>query len=270
MRTALLERQKRVIAARRAAVVACVLAAALGAVMMGCVGGMPKVPDDPEKLLEKGDNYYQRERYFGAQELFKAFITRYPGHDRSDYAQFMLGESYYADRDYAMAAVEYQILVTNYGYSEYVDDGYFKQALCAFNQSPKPQLDQTHAYQALDKLEQFIQVFTQSPLIPEAQEYIKQIHLKLAEKEYDNAEFYFRTKRYISSLVYLNKIIDNYPDNEYWVRALYLKAKVFYARGEKKDEALELIQQVLDQPDNKRLDEVKRRAKVLRDDVERM
>jgi outer membrane protein assembly factor BamD len=237
---------------------------------MGCAGGVPKVPNDPEEHLKKGDRYFEREKYFGSQELFKAFITRYPGHDRSDYAQFMLAESYYEDRDYPMASVEYQILVTNYGYSEYVDDGYFKQALCAFKQSPKPQLDQTMAYEALSKLEQFVQVFTQSPLIPEAQDYIKQIHYKLAEKEFKNAEFYFKTKRYISCLVYLNKIIDNYPDNEYWVRAVYMKARVFYVRGEKKEEALELLQQVADQPDAGNLDEVKRRAKALRKDVEEM
>ncbi|UCH85276.1 MAG: outer membrane protein assembly factor BamD, partial [Candidatus Latescibacterota bacterium] len=229
----------------------------------------PRIPNDPEALIDKGDRYYEREKYYGAQELFKAFITRYPGHDRSDYAQFMLAESYYADRDYPMAAVEYQILVTNYGYSDYVDDGYFKQALCSYHQAPKPRLDQTLTYDALAKLEQFEQVFTQSPLIPEARDYKKKIHERLAEKEFENAEFYFKTKRYISSLVYLNKIIDNYPDNEYWVRALYLKAKVFYVRGEKKDESIELLQRVLEQPEEARLEEVKRRARQLLRDVER-
>jgi outer membrane protein assembly factor BamD len=243
---------------------------ALGVIVLGCAGGVPKIPNDADALLSKGDRYFERGKYFGSQELFKAFITRYPGHDRSDYAQFMLGESYFADRDYAMASVEYQILVTNYGYSEYVDDGYFKQALCSWKQSPKPQLDQTMAYEALAKFEQFIQVFTQSPLIPEAQDCIKQIHEKLAEKEYKNAEFYFKTKRYLSALIYLDKIIDNYPDNQYWIRALYLKANVFYTRGEKKDEAIQLLQQVLEQPDGGRVDEIKRRARVLLKDVENM
>ncbi|MEJ2722027.1 MAG: outer membrane protein assembly factor BamD [bacterium] len=247
----------------------CAALVAINALVMGCAGGVPKIPSDPEEILAKGERYYEQQKYFGAQGLFKAFLTRFPGHDRSDYAQFMLAESYYADRDYAMAAVEYQVLVTNYGYSEYVDDGYFKQALCSYKQAPKPQLDQTMSYDALSKLEQFVQVFTQSPLLPEAKETIKEIHAKLAEKELKNAEYYFKSKRYVSSLIYLDKIIDNYPDNEYWVRALYLKAKVLYTRGEREAEAVELLQRVLDMPDSKELNEVKRRARVLLEDLER-
>jgi outer membrane protein assembly factor BamD len=250
-------------------IVAVVGIAMFAAFIIGCAGGVPKIPNDPEEILSKGDRYFERDKYFGAQELFKAFLTRFPGHDRSDYAQFMLAESYYGNRDYPMASVEYQILVTNYGYSEYVDDGYFKNAMCSIKQAPKPQLDQTMSYDALAKLDQFAQVFTQSPLLPDAQEQIKQIHAKLAEKEFKNAEFYFKTKRYISSLVYLDKIIDNYPDNEYAVRAMYLKAKVLYVRGEREDEAVELLQRVLDMPDSGELSEVKRRARALLADLER-
>jgi len=39
----------------------------------------------------------------------------------------MLGESYFNMEEYALAAVEYRVLVTNYGYSEYVDEGYFRK-----------------------------------------------------------------------------------------------------------------------------------------------
>jgi outer membrane protein assembly factor BamD len=230
------------------------------AFIIGCAGGVPSIPNDPEQILSKGDQYHKREKYFQSQALYQAFLTRYPGHDRSDYAQYMMAESYYGDEEYALAAVEYQILVTNYGYSEYVDDGYFKQALCNYKQAPKPHLDQTKTYEALSQLQQFVQVFTKSPILPEAQKYIQQIHERLANKEYDNAVFYHEGKRYESAMIYLNKIIDNYPDNSYWASAMYLKAKILTDRGENEDEAVDLLRRVLEYPEDL---EVKRRADLL-------
>ncbi|UCG53144.1 MAG: outer membrane protein assembly factor BamD [Candidatus Latescibacterota bacterium] len=240
--------------------VARILCVVFAALLVGCAGGVPSIPNDPEEILSKGDQYHKRKKYLQSQALYKAFLTRYPGHDRSDYAQFMVAESYYGDEEYALAAVEYQILVTNYGYSEYVDDGYFKQALCNYKQAPKPHLDQTKTYEALSQLQQFVQVFTRSPILPEAQKYIQKIHERLAKKELSNATFYYDSKRYPSALIYLNKIIDDYPDNSHWVGAMYLKAKILTERGENEDEAIELLRRVMEYPED--LD-VKKRADLL-------
>jgi outer membrane assembly lipoprotein YfiO len=212
----------------------------------GCAGGIPSIPNSPDEIIAKADRYFQRGKFFSSQELFKAFLERHAGHDRSDYAQFMLAESYYNQEEYALAAIEYRVLVTNYGYSEFVDESFFKQALCSYSQSPKSQLDQTKAYEALSLFQQFTQVFKESPLVPEAEKHISLIHEKLARKELDNAEYYFRSKRYKSALIYLDKIIENYPGNVNWVRAKYLKAKVLFIRGERADEARELLRQVID------------------------
>ncbi len=230
-----------------------VLIAILCAILCGCAGTMPSIPNSPETILAKGDQYFQRKKYYQSQELFKAFLTRFAGHDRSDYAQYMLAESYYGGKEYALAAVEYRVLVTNYGYSEYVDEGFFKEAVCSYFQSPKPELDQAKAFQALSQFQQFIQVYPQSPLVPEADKYIALIREKLAKKDMENAQFYFGQKRYLSALVYLDKIIQNYPGNVYWLRAKYLKAKIFYVRGERMDEAAELLRQVLDSSADPRL-----------------
>ncbi len=232
----------------------------------GCAGGMPSIPNTPDEIVTKGDRYYERGKYYASQELFKAFIERYAGHDRSDYAQFMLAESYFKQEEYALAAVEYRVLVTNYGYSEYVDEGFFKQGLCSYLQSPKSQLDQTKAYDALSQFQQFVQVFKDSPLVPEAEKYISLINKKLAKKEIENAEYYIRSKRYISALIYLDKIIANYPDNIYWVRAKYLKAKVLFLRGEREDEARELLRQVIDAPMDPRM---KRDAEMLMNQIQK-
>jgi outer membrane protein assembly factor BamD len=177
----------------------------------------------------------------------------------------MLAESYFNQEEYALAAVEYRILVTNYGYSDYVDEGFFKEALCNYYQAPKSQLDQTKAYDALSQLEQFVQVYRDSPLVPEAENYIRLVRERLARKNLENATFYIGRKKYISALIYLDKVIDNYPDNPYWVEAKYLKAKVLVIRGEREDEAVALLRDVVAYPEDLR---VKKDAKLLLKEIE--
>ncbi|MEE9269354.1 MAG: outer membrane protein assembly factor BamD [Candidatus Krumholzibacteria bacterium] len=217
--------------------------------LFGCVAGMPQIPNSPDDILKSGDVHFQQGKYYQSGELYKAFLARHPGHDRSDYAQFMLGESYFADKDYALAAVEYRILVTNYGYSEYVDDGYLKEALCLHKQAPKSVLDQSKNRDALSKLERFVQIFPRSSLMPVAVEHINIIKRVLAEKELAAALFYIGRKRVDSALIYLDKIISEYRDNEFWVRALYHKAIIDIERG-REDDAIRLLSQVLAYPDD--------------------
>jgi outer membrane assembly lipoprotein YfiO len=212
-----------------------------------CTAGIPKIPPLPDQIIEQGDAYYQRKKYFQAQELYKAFLQKYAGDDRSDYAQFRLAESYFADGEYPLAAVEYRVLVSNYGYSDYVDDAFFKEALCLYEQSQRAQLDQTKTYDALAKLRQFEQVFNKSPLVPEAQKYIDKIKQKLAHKEFENAMFYYDRKRYRSAGIYFDKVIENYDGNDYWARALYFKARILMKNGEQQ-EAARLLSQVMAYP----------------------
>ena len=94
---------------------------------VGRVWRIPSIPDNPDQLLAKGDAYFQRKKYFQSQELYKAFLLRHPGNARSDHVQFMLAESYYEDDEYAFAGVEYRILVSNYGYSDYVTPEVFRR-----------------------------------------------------------------------------------------------------------------------------------------------
>jgi len=203
--------------------------------MSGCGGGVPRIPDTPDAILAKGDDYYQKGKFFQAQELYKAFLSRYPGHDRGDYAQFMLAESHFGKREFPLAAVEYQILMSNYGYSEYIDDALFKLALCYFHESPKSERDQQKARDALSRFDQFLQTFPNSPLVPEVNEKIELIHLKLAEKAFANGYYYFRRKKLKAAIIYFDKVIDNYPDNEYWARSVYFKARALEDRGEEEE-----------------------------------
>lgn len=222
------------------------------AVVTACAGSIPSIPNTPEAILERGDAYFERGKYFQSAELYKAFIERHAGHDRSDYAQFRLAESYFEDHQYALAAVEYQVLISNYGYSEFVDDALFRMGVCFWEQSPKSSLDQQRTVDALSRFNQFLQTFPSSPLVPEVQRYVRLCNAKLAQKDLSTARFYYRHKKYRAATIYCDKIIDNYPDNEAWVEALYIKGNILMTRGQK-EEAAALFSTIMNYPEDIRL-----------------
>jgi outer membrane protein assembly factor BamD len=229
-----------------AAVLAIVAATALS---IGCAGSIPSIPNTPEAILEKAQSYFENDRFFQSGELYKGFLARHPGHDRSDFAQFRLAESYFGQDEYALAAVEYQVLIWNYGYSEYVDDSLFKIGVSFWNEAPSVKRDQQKTRDALSRFEQFLQTFPNSPLVPQVQEHIKVAHERLAEKAFLNVRWYYRIKKYNAALIYCDKIIESYPDNKFWAQAVYYKGLILMGRG-KRDEAAQQFALVLAYPDD--------------------
>lgn len=62
----------------------------------GAAGAADQVYNDAFKKLQDGD-------YAGAEKGFKAFVQRYPQHALAGNAQYWLGETFYARRDYQNA-----------------------------------------------------------------------------------------------------------------------------------------------------------------------
>ncbi len=193
---------------------------------------MPKVPATPAAVLERADDYLRRGKEREAIALYTQFLDRYPGHDRADYAQFQLGEAQFKNRDYALAAVEYQVLVGNYGYSEWVDDAMFQLGVCNWSLAPKYPRDQQMATEALNRFNQFLQVYPDNARAAEARAYVREIHSRLAQKAYSAAKWYYRQREPKAALVYCEKIIRDYPDNEYWAEALLLEGQILIDRGD--------------------------------------
>jgi outer membrane protein assembly factor BamD len=221
-----------------------VAAAMLGA----CAGGLPKVPATPETVLERADDLHRRGKNTQAAALYQAFVERYAGHDRADYAQYQLANCHFDLRDYALAAVEYQVVITNFGYSEWVDEALFQIGVSYWREAPKPARDQQKSVDALSRFTQFLQTYPESPRAPEARAYVRQINARLAEKAMTSARWYQRRHEFGAALIYCDKVIDTYPDNDAWVEALYLKGTILLARGEN-ESAIAQFTRVLEYPE---------------------
>ena len=82
--------------------------------------------------------------------------------------------------------------------------------------------------------------------------------VKLEPKEYfDNAEVAQKGKRYDDAIYYYDQIVKLYPDTNDAYKALFMKAFLLSEELNKKDEAVEIFQQVLDYPEGELHDSAK-------------
>ncbi len=186
----------------------------------------------PNEKLAIADMLFDREKYADAIVEYKDFLASFAGDERSDYAQFRIAESYRLDGDQALAAVEYRILISDYGYSEYVDDAFYLEGLCAFEQAPRSERDQTKTYEALGRITRFLQLFPDSPRRAEAEKVLAAIHDRLGRKEYLSARLYHSKKRFDAALIYYDKVIANYANTVWTGKSHYYRGVILEGRGE--------------------------------------
>jgi tol-pal system protein YbgF len=72
---------------------------------------------------------YQKGDYEGARRKFEAFLKQYPNTELSDNAQFWIGETYFAKKDYEKAILEYEKAIAKYPEGDKVPSALLKQAI---------------------------------------------------------------------------------------------------------------------------------------------
>jgi len=91
--------------------------------------GVPGVSTRTGDLYRDAYETYQRGDYEGARRKFEAFLKQYPNTELSDNAQFWIGETYYARKDYEKAILEYEKAIAKYPEGDKISAALLKQAL---------------------------------------------------------------------------------------------------------------------------------------------
>jgi tol-pal system protein YbgF len=90
-----------------------------------------------EALYRSAKQAFDNADYEGAREQFEAFLKKYPKSQIADNAQFWIGETYYREKWYEKAILEYQKVIENYPKGNKVQASLLKQGLAFFNLGDK-------------------------------------------------------------------------------------------------------------------------------------
>jgi outer membrane protein assembly factor BamD len=175
------------------------------------VDGFPNSQFGPQARLGLADSYFNEggtASYVLAAGSYREFLTFYPSHPRSDYAQFQVGESF-------------------------------------FKQKNGPDRDQTSTTQALEEFERVLQYYPNSQQAPKAQERISELRQSLARAEFLAGYFYQHTRQAPrAAITRYEGILKDYPDYKRMDEVLFRLAQALALSG-RTGEALPYLDRLL-------------------------
>ncbi len=105
-------------------------------------------------------------------------------------ARFLMGKSYYLDKDYVNAIVALEDYIFHYPKLHRTEEAYYMLIDSYIKVSPDPYRDQEYTWKAIDKAKEFLARFPKSEFAHKVQELIEKAYTKIAKHEYLIARFY--------------------------------------------------------------------------------
>jgi outer membrane protein assembly factor BamD len=212
----------------------------LGAIALtfsGCFFGGKKgevvTPDgaaEPDKILyEKGLQDVTKGRYDVGRLVFQNLLITYPDSEYQERAKLAIADSFYKQGGTSgllQAKAEYEDFKTFFPTSEEIDDAQMRIALTHYRQMHKPNRDATHARAAEEEFKAFVREHPESPLVEEAQQYLREVQEVLAQGDMGVAKHEFVRRNYKGAFARAATAIRSYPDFSGQDEALYVLGRV--------------------------------------------
>lgn len=212
----------------------------------GCGWANPFDDQIPYKTrFEDGLVFFEDEKYPKSAQQFKIIVERASHTDLGDDALFFLAESYFLDEEYELALIEYEKLVSRMGFSPYIEKTRWRICETLMALSPNYYHDQESSRKAIVEIQQFLDDYPSSDYSVGADSLIKELRLRLAEKNMETGELYFKLKAYDSAIVAYKIVIKDYYDTTYYKDANLevMRCLVLLGNNEEAKELLEDLEE---------------------------
>jgi outer membrane protein assembly factor BamD len=175
---------------------------------------LPPENATPRGRFEWSVERFEREKYHDAIRGFRDHLLREPLHPTADSARFLLAASYMRTDQELMAANEFSQLVTSRPNSPLADDAQLGICRAFWTVSPDLPRDQEYTEKTIEECTRLLEFFPRSPLAGEARTLITQARQKMAAKELRISRYYYDRGFYESAIIYLEHILQTYPEAE--------------------------------------------------------
>ena len=178
-----------------------ILITLLAALLLSSCGEYNKLlkSTDYEYKYEAAKNYFAKGQYNRAATLLNELIAILKGTDKAEESLYMLGMSYYNQKDYQTAAQTFIQYYNVYPRGTFTELARFHAGKALYLDTPEPRVDQSGTYSAIQQLQMFMEYFPQSSKKEEAQNMIFALQDKLVMKEYLSAKLYYNMGNYLGN-----------------------------------------------------------------------
>ncbi len=225
-----------------------VLALAVLPLLIGCslFRSRPDTVPPAAKLYEEGERALERGRYEAARDALGQLAERHPDSPLVPTARFLIGESYYRDREYPKAIREFEAFMALYPGHAIADLAQYRLARSHFDSMPELERDQGGTARALAEFQKVIKQYPESRYAPDAIAKIEACRLRLAQKELWIADYYVRQGNLAAAIQRYDVILKDYARTAVVPQALFQKADALTRLG-RRDEAASVLRQLVDE-----------------------
>lgn len=181
----------------------------------------------PEDLWTRGVVAYEADDWDDAIRYFDRYALVAGTDPRAYQARYYSANARFERKEYVTAAADFSRLSSDLGTADLADDARFMACRAYDELSPSAQLDQEYTRAAIDHCRALIDYFPDSEFAPRAQEIAERMVGKLAQKIYENGDWYFGRRAYDSAIIYFEDVVDLYPGTAWAPRALLRLVEIY-------------------------------------------
>jgi outer membrane protein assembly factor BamD len=200
-------------------------------------------------IWEAGQKAFEKRQWESARQHFRRIIDAFPQSDFAPAARLQLADAHFGEggpANYILAVSEYRDFVTLYPSHPKSDYAQFQTGEAYFKQRNGPDRDQSSTKQALAEFERLLDLYSNSPYVETAKQRIHECRQNLAQAEYLAGYFYQRTRKACRSAIpRYQGVLNDYPDYDQTDEVLYRLGECL-ASAARKAEALPHLQRLLE------------------------
>lgn len=170
---------------------------------------------EPDKILyERALDDVKHSRYTEARLSFQTLINTYPDSEYLAKAKLGVADSYYKEggtSNLTQAVDEYKNFIVFFPFLDEAAYAQMQVGMSHYRMMGKSDRDNTQAEDAEDEFQAFLLKYPQSPLVPKAEQNLRNVQEVLADGGFRVARFYYLKRDYRASAARLVDLTERYP-----------------------------------------------------------
>lgn len=179
--------------------------------------------EDVAVKYKVGEALYNAGKFSKASRLFEQIIPKYRGKPQAERLMFLNADALFKMKLFYKSGYHFERFVSAYPKSTKIEEAVFKAAKSYYKLSPVYSKDQEDTYTALEKLQEYINVYPDSENATEVNALVKELSFKLEKKAFETAKQYNRISDYKASIASIDNFIIDLPGSSLREEALYIK-----------------------------------------------
>lgn len=170
---------------------------------------------EPDKILyERAVADVKHSKYTEARLSFQTLINTYPDSEYLAKAKLGVADSYYKEggtSNLTQAVDEYKNFIVFFPFLDEAAYAQMQVGMCHYRMMSKSDRDDSQGESAEDEFQAFLLHYPQSPLVPQAEQDLRNVQEVLADGYYRVARFYYLKRAYPASMARLIDLTERYP-----------------------------------------------------------